>query len=204
VELAVHLKTLKTVDTALIRPPYGASLPDTFDPVQDSPGPEWHGMETMPTGLRSVYSSVTNHDFSWYVLREICGEFFSAKLADPVAPTRRDLYETFRRGLTAAQLRAWEGYRGPELTLTEWQHRLDELLTGPEETPTEEHLSEAEARVRFEATLSDQQRDVFRREVRPYVEDGFPGQARRHIALVAAQEFVLDFVRAVGWRAELV
>ena len=31
-------------------------------------------MEDMPLGLRSVYSSVTNHDFSSYVLRELCGK----------------------------------------------------------------------------------------------------------------------------------
>ena len=92
---------------------------------------EWHGMETMPLGLQSVYSSVTNHDFSWYVLRELCGKFFTAKLADPVAPTRREIYKTFRRGLTAAQSRAWKHYRGPELTLTEWRPPPAKLLSGP-------------------------------------------------------------------------
>ena len=203
VEMGIQLKTLTATDSTRLRPPYGAALPSWFD---SSKGPlelDWHRMESMPVGLRSVYSSVTNHDFSWYVLRELCGNFLSAKLGDPAAPTRREIYEMFRRGLTGAQLRAWEEYRGSELTLSESRLRLQELPRRPEEASVEQPSDKARAREEFEATLSDQQKDVFRREVRLYVEKGIPGSTRSHIALGAVQDFVLAYVRSIGWRQEL-
>jgi hypothetical protein len=200
VELAIHLREPIAIEAERIRPSYGEPLPQGFASGQRATTMDRTSTSDWPVGLRSVYDSVTNHDFSWYVLRDLCGSFLAARLEDPVAPRRRETYDAFEKGLSATQATAWEKYRGPRLTITE----LRDLLPGSAEHETSWPTSfTALAREEFEATLSPQQLEVFRREIRPYVEEGLSGEERPRITPAAVQDFILNYVVAIGWRQEL-
>jgi hypothetical protein len=100
------------------------------------------------------------------------------------------------------QALAWKHYRGPQLTLSQFRSLLRKRSHDQEAGAVLPHRNDASARKKFEATLLDQQKDLFRREVRPYVE-GAHGNDRSHVALAAVQHFVLEYIRANGWREEL-
>jgi hypothetical protein len=135
-------------------------------------------------------------------LTDLSAKFFTAKLGDPAASTRQEIFESFKSGLDAAQSLAWKDYQRPELTLSELRRRLRSRSLTPR-APTEQDTNNIEARRNFEDTLSDEQKELFRREIVPWLEAGKPVQTRSHIALGALQQFIWDYVCAIGWHKEL-
>jgi len=204
IELALHLKPSMPVDVGRIRPPYGARLPEGFDPHQtEYRDLDRNSAQNLPPGLQSVHHSVTGGDFNSYVLLPLVTRFFASRLDEPLAPTRREVCERFEKGLSPKQAAAWGKYRVPPLAFAELG-RLLQRRSGHDDDPvTDERPNISEVRDRFEATLTDEQKDSFRREVRPYVEEGYPADARDHVALAAVQRFILERVAAIGWRQEL-
>jgi hypothetical protein len=200
VERGLHLKPAISADPGRIRPPYRTPMPNWFDPDQSSyPDLIWESAEKLPQGLRSVHRSVTADDFKISVLSSLHDHFLAAKLTAVVPPTRREIFETFRSGLNAAQKAAWGKYRGPQPTIAQLIARRSHRGN----TAKGSAIDVSKARARFEATLTDEQRKVFRRDVRPYVEEGSPAQTRRHIAPEAIQHFILEHVNRVGWSQDL-
>jgi len=205
VELALYDEPSISVDAKRIRPPYGAPLPDGFDLDRTTyPDLGWDAAKGLPSGTQSVHHSIVADDFNSYVLQPLCGKFFTAKLGDPIAPTRREVYDQFRSGLSAPQAEAWERYRGPQVDITQlMEHLLSKQSAHRDVQQADGAPDLTEVCAQFEATLGAKQKDLFRRQIRPYVEEGYPGQARNHVALAAIQHFVLEKVIAMGWHQAL-
>src|SRR5205085_1843877 len=94
------------------------------------------------------------------------------------AKTRREACHEFEAGLRGEQVSAWEKYQDT--------CRLELLQRRParrlQSDPTEKLAVIVEARERLGAMLADSQRDVLHRQVAPYVEEGYPAEARTTIA----------------------
>jgi hypothetical protein len=201
IELALHLLPSAAIDVVRIRPPYGSSLPTGFDPGQGSYADlDWNAANDLAPGLQAVHHSVTAGDFSSYVLRDLSNLFFEARLGNSSAPTRREVFTEFVSNLNKAQRSAWEEYQPPRMTLAEIR---DLLWKGDNASMKLEASSNFEARERLEALLTPEQERIFRSDVRPYVEDGYPAEARKYIALAAIEHFILGQVLGLKWRREL-